>query len=251
MLNLRDTQANFTAYLRNPARNPAPQDVAAERVAVYAELFYNNVESLLSSTYPVLKSLLPEARWHALIRDFFENHHSHTPLFPEFPQEFLQFLDQEYVAAPNDPPFLAELAHYEWIELAVSIDTQQPDWEQIEMSSDLLNRIPVVSPWVKLLVYQYAVHEIGVDFQPSAPPETPTCLVVYRDTTDKVCFLNLNSVSAHLLNRVMETPDTGIKLLTDIAEALQHPQPEVVITGGLEIMQAWQERGILLGVQCE
>ncbi|MEN9847756.1 MAG: hypothetical protein RL368_496, partial [Pseudomonadota bacterium] len=143
----------------------------------------------------------------------------------------------------------AELAHYEWVELAVSIDPQLVDWESIEQSADFLNRIPAVSPYVQLLVYQYPVHEIGENNQPQNPPEAHTCLVVYRDSNDKVCFLNLNAVSAHLLNCLIESPDTGNKLLSEIASALQHPQPEVVISGGLEIMQAWLERGILLGVR--
>jgi hypothetical protein len=249
MLNLRETQARFTAHVRNPEKNPAPQDVAPERAAVYVELCYNNVDSLLSATYPVLKSLFSETRWAALMREFYEKHPSQTPLFPCFPQEFLQFLNEEYVATPDDPPFMAELAHYEWVELAVSIDPQVIDWENIEQSTDFLNRIPAVSPYVQLLVYQYSVHEIGESHQPQTPPETPTCLVVYRDLNDKVCFLNLNAVSAHLLNCLIESPDTGNKLLSEIASALQHPQPEVVISGGLEIMQAWLERGILLGVR--
>jgi hypothetical protein len=39
--------------------------------------------------------------------------------------------------------------------------------------------------------------------------------------------------------------------LTQIIEMLQHPEPDIVISGGLEIMQAWFKRGILLGTRSE
>ena len=61
------------------------------------------------------------ADWHALVRAFIDQHRCHTPYFLEISQEFVQFLMQDYRPLASDPPFLAELAHYEWVELALDI----------------------------------------------------------------------------------------------------------------------------------
>jgi len=78
-------QYEFTAHIRDPDRQPAPADVDARRMALYRELFYNNVAGFMANSFPVLHEILNEAHWHALMRDYFARHISHTPLFPEMP----------------------------------------------------------------------------------------------------------------------------------------------------------------------
>ena len=68
---------------------PAPDDVEDRRMAIYRELFYNNVEGFLSNSFPVLRKLHDDDRWHAMVRDFFSQHLAQTPLFLEIPREFL------------------------------------------------------------------------------------------------------------------------------------------------------------------
>ena len=82
-------QYAFAAHIRDPERNPRPEDVEERRMKIYRELFYNNVEDFIASTYPVLRQITPDERWHAMIRDYFATHLSHTPLFAEMPREFL------------------------------------------------------------------------------------------------------------------------------------------------------------------
>ncbi len=61
-----------------------------------------------------------------MARDFFACHACRTPLFTRLAEEFLVYLEQERKGMPEDPPFLLELAHYEWVELALSLsDTDQ------------------------------------------------------------------------------------------------------------------------------
>jgi len=42
---------------------------------------------------------------------------------------------------------------------------------------------------------------------------------------------------------------TGLQLLEGIAKELKHPDPQVVINGGHEIMRDMYEKDILLGVR--
>lgn len=239
-------QRAFTAHIRDPLHNPAPSDIEDRRMGIYRDLFYNNVQSLLAGTYPVLHNLLSDAQWHALIRDYFAKHQAHTPLFPQMPSEFLRYLEEERETQEDDPPFLWELAHYEWAELGLSIDTREVDWQPPPEA--VLNAKPKLSPLAWVLAYRFPVHKLSPDYQPSEAPEQPTYLVIYRDPDDQVHFAELNPISARLLALIDEAQgqQTGQALLESICAELQHPNPAVVIQGGQSILRDFYVSWILL-----
>lgn len=243
------TQFEFAAHIRDPDRHPAPEGIEDRRMAIYRELFFNNVSQLLAKSFPVLRRILGKDRWTALIRDWFVRHRARTPLFLELPREFLHYLEHERSAPSGDPPFMLELAHYEWVELALSIDEREIDAVEAAPDGDLLEGRPVLSPLAWPLVYRFPVHRISPDFQPESPPEEPTWLVVYRDRTDKVGFLEINRVSARLLELLSRPADapTGRECLERIAAELGHPRPEVVVDGGRAILADLRARDVLLG----
>ena len=243
-------QYEFAAHIRDPASNPKPVDVEARRMKIYNELFFNNVEDFISNTYPVLKSVMSEVEWEKMMRDYFSNHLSHTPLFPEMPREFLKYLENER-NNPEDPTFIKELAHYEWIELALMTSDLDEDinWNKIDIDGDLLNNSPVLSPLAWPLTYQYPVQQISEDFFPEEPSAQPVYLLVYRDKDDEVHFMELNPVTAMLIQLINE--DKGLttkQILENIAEQMQHPEPNVVIEGGHQIIQDLKNRNVILGV---
>jgi len=219
-------------------------------MGIYRELFYNNVESLLANSFPVLRKIMSDSEWHALMRDYFAHHEAHTPLFPKMPQEFLQYLETERQMHPTDPPFLWELAHYEWMETALSLDTREIDLAGIDPEGDLLAGVPVLSPLAWPLTYRFPVQRLSPSYKPDEAPEEPTYLVIYRGRQDEVGFIELNPVAARLLERIAEERDkSGRELLDDIAKELQHRNPEVVIDGGLEIMAQLRAKDVLLGIR--
>ncbi len=242
-------QYEFAAHIRDPETNPPPAEVEARRMAIYSELFYNNVESFITSSFPVLRELYEDDQWHAMTREFFSRHKSTTPLFLEISQEFLIYLQSER-DLENDPPFIQELAHYEWIELAASIADAEINFDQVNTTGNFLEESPVLSPLVWPLNYQYPVHKISPNFQPQEPETEPVCLIVYRDSSDKVGFMETNPVTNRLLQLIQEIPEnTGRQHLQKIAEEMQHPNPDVVISGGLEIMENLRKADILPGTQ--
>jgi len=215
---------------------------------IYRELFYNNVEDFLASSFPVIRAITDDARWHAMVRDYFSHHKAKTPLFPEMPREFLQYLESEREPQTEDMPFLLELAHYEWVELALTIAEQKLPAHHHK--GDLLAQIPVLSPLAWPLQYRYPVHQISPDFLPQQVGENVTSLVVYRDRQDEVGFLEINPVTACMLALLKDNKDkTGLQILQQIAQQLNHPAPQQVVQGGAEILQNLLERDILLGSQ--
>lgn len=244
-------QYEFAAHIRDPESNPIPAGIEARRMKIYNELFFNNVEDFIANTYPVLKTITPENEWNEMIRDFFSNHLSSTPLFPEMPREFLKYLETERNDV-NDPPFLQELAHYEWVELALMTSDLDSDinWDNIDVDGDLFNGQPVMSPIAWPLTYQYPVQQISEDFLPEAPSEQLIYLLIYRDENDEVHFMELNPVTALLIQLINEDNRLTTKQMLDvIVKQLNHPSPEVVIDGGYQIIQDLKRRNIILGVR--
>ena len=237
-------QYEFAAHIRDPEHKRAPDNIEDRRMGIYRELFYNNEEGFLSSSFPVLRTLMDDHSWHAMARDFYARHQCHSPLFLEIPREFLNYLQQERSDRADDLPFLRELAHYEWVELALSV----AEADFTASGGDLLDVIPVVSTLAWPLSYRYPVHQISPDFIPAAPGEQTTYLLVYRNNSDEVGFIELNQVSARLFALLQEDPiRSGRKALVMIADELQHPDADAVISGGKQILQSWRQRGIILG----
>ncbi len=242
-------QHQFTAHVRNPEKYPRPQDIEARRMTIYNELLYNNVEGFMASAFPVLRAITTDKTWHALIRDYFEYHRATTPLFTEMPREFLKYLEHERAPDTRDYPFMLELAHYEWVELALSIAGQQINYHDIEADGDLLEGIPVLSPLAWVLGYRFPVHKICPDYLPEQPPEQATELIVYRNRHDDVHFLQINSMTAHLLRLIRsEARQTTRQMLNAITAELPHMNPEVVIQGGLQILHDLKVRDVILGM---
>ncbi|MDH3948470.1 MAG: putative DNA-binding domain-containing protein [Gammaproteobacteria bacterium] len=244
------SQYAFAAHIRDPQQHPCPQDIEDRRMNIYRELFYNNVEGFMASSFPVLRKIMDDEQWHALIRDYFSNHKAKTPLFPEMPREFLQYLQEEREPQDNDPAFLLELAHYEWVELALSLADEENSSKDINSDGDLLQEHPVLSSLAWPLQYRYPVHQIGPDYQPEKPLDVPTFIVVYRNTDDNVGFLEINPVTAHLLQLLSgDNNQSGRALLEQIAIEINHADHETVIQGGLSILQDLRARNIILGTQ--
>jgi hypothetical protein len=180
-----------------------------------------------------------------------QRHQAHTPYFLELPAEFLDFLQNEYEPGPDDFPFLAELAHYEYIELALSISEETDDLDGVDPEGDLLASVPVKSALAWVYAYQYPVHRISAEFLPEAPAGQPVYLAVYRDTSDKVGFLELNAVTAGLLNAIQENDagQTGDALLRKLAADINYPDTDAFIAHGSAAMQEMRSLDILTGAR--
>ena len=243
-------QYEFAAYIRDPERNPAPADVEARRMAVYRELFFNNVEDFMASSYPVLREIMGDERWLAMMQDYFARHRAHDPMFPTMPAELLDYLENERPRDAGDPPFLLELAHYEWIELELAHSDEETSLDGMDPNGDLLQGKPLISSLAAPLMYLYPVQKICGEFQPDAPGDSPTYLLVYRDRRDDVHFMEINAVTYRLLQLLgSESAMTGQDALTQISRELPGVDPRVILDGGRQTLESLRRRGIVLGAQ--
>ena len=242
-------QQAFAAHLRNPDKHNAPSEIEDRRMAVYRELIYNNINGFIESGFPVINSLLNEQEWHSLIRQFIDEHKATSPYFSEVAKEFLLFLEQKQPDIIQKYPFIIELAHYEWVELALMIDPFEASDVITKDSVDLLNEPLLISPVAWPLAYEYDVQHISSDYLPDEKPAKPTFIVVYRNRADDVEFTEINAVTFALLELIKQNSDkTGGEVLNLLAEQLPQFPAETIKANGLDILMKLMKRDIILGV---
>ncbi|OPZ12528.1 MAG: hypothetical protein BWZ07_01233 [Alphaproteobacteria bacterium ADurb.BinA280] len=244
---LRAQQLALTRSLRDP-QLPGPEGIDARRLKVYQDLLFNNLHSLLSSQFPVIASLRGKHWWDAQVRAFFREHRARTPLFPELGQEFIAWLLDLEQQGRLEPPFLRELAHYEWAELALAISDVCVDRAKIDPAGDLLAGAPVLSPLAWPLAYRYPVDQLRADFQPTEPATEPCCFLLQRDSQDKVRFSRIDLLSFLLLTRLQQFPgQSGRHHLQSLAEMSAVTDVESFQRKAADLLQQLREREVILG----
>ncbi len=244
----REALKRFAGAIRDPEGMPNTE-VEARRMKIYQDLFFNNLNGFLSNNFPVFKALMPEDWWKQEVRRFMQHHRCQSPLFSEIGREYIDYVNSDKrPVTPEDPPFMAELLHYEWVELALQIAANpQPEPGLLK---DVMAGHPVLSPLAWSLEYRYPVHQIGPKFQPQQPPEQPTWLLVYRSRDRRVSFMALNAFTARLLALLEQHPEwTARQLLEQIGEESPGVDREALMTGGEIILQEFYDLGILLGAR--
>ena len=241
-------QYAFAAHIRDPKAHSRPRGIEARRMNIYNELLYNNIEGFILTCFPVLRQVLGKQKWAQLVRAFFSTHRSHTPYFRQIPDEFMQFLQTEWQRPDNYPEYIVELAHYEWIELVLSVSNRAVEEAHIDVQGDLLEQRPVLNPVLANLSYRWPVHLIGPRVKVTAEN---TWLLVFRDAADQIQFMQSNAFTARLLALLEQGDMTGRAALQAIVYESRHPQPDLLIQGGLMTMQNLFARGAILGTARE
>jgi uncharacterized protein len=247
-----DAQRALAAYIRDPARAPAPAGIEPRRLQVYRDLFFSNIDSMLAGSFPVIRRILDGERWQVLVREFFRDHSASTPLFTELAREFVRYLETRVDAdhGTGDPPWLAALAHYEWVELALQISELRVDAVPHDPEGDLLDGRPLVSPLAWPLEYPWPVQRIGPDYQPDAPPDAPTWLLLQRDAAGDVRFQQLSALTFRLLQRLDQQPDLdGLAQLQALAIEAAAPSVEAFVAQGTAMLQQLRRDGTICGTR--
>jgi hypothetical protein len=249
-------QYEFTQYLRNPHAFRPPQGVATAAMSIYAGLLRNKIEDSLLSCFPITHALLGKPHWENLVEHFIAQHSCRSPFYRQIPDEFIDFLEHER-ADPSDPPFLNELAHFEWIELVLAI--AQADEQPIENNDDLLKNGIVFTPVRTLLRYAYPVHRIGPEL-PDWPKwqawqqeslheqmQGETFIFGFRDRDDQVRFIEINALTARLIELLAGGVLSGKQALLLVATEIQSPDSDAMTAFGLDILDELRQQGGIVG----
>lgn len=201
-------QAQLAAYLRAPEEVAPP--LPTERAAVYADLVYRNLEGLLSSTFPVLKRLEAADAWERRVRRFLLVHRCGPAEFHRAAGCFVDHCLDRARAGDEADWRVAELAHYEWVEMVLAIAADQVDFScaRAEIGAKP-EPVWMLSPLAAVLAYRYPVHRFAQPDDLHTAAAAPSFLLVRRCRDERVRFMALTALSWALLEHLRLTPDGG------------------------------------------
>lgn len=199
---LRQFQSAFSQRLRDPECATALPDVPTRQGALYETLLFNNLCGFIDRCFPVSKQRMDIQSWRNLCRRFYRSHSCKSPYFREIPFQFLTYIQE---ATTDLPAWLPELLHYEWVELAVTTDpTRLPAKQQTTSNTAELK----INPTLRNLQYHWPVHRLSADTEKDEipAPNDVTCLLVYRKRDHKVQFMQIDPLTACLLQLLTACP---------------------------------------------
>ena len=251
LLAYQQEQRQLAGHLRNPCSIALPTQLSGEksqRVTLYQQLIFNNIEALLAGVFPRLKTLMM-AQWPTLIADFIAQHRAQTPYFLEVSQELLFFLQDTSLPVYQQWPFIYELAHYEWVELVLSVAADE-DVVGVDASIDthLLTQKWRVASTAWPVVYHWPVDKISPNFVPSECGDV-LYWIAYRDEELTVQWLSSNAVTLRLLALIAtQTACDGEQVLALLAAELQRDDIETIRTFGRQLFEQLQSLGVIVAV---
>ena len=240
-------QQAFTAYIRDPANQPMPKNVVPRGMDVYKEIVFNNLLESVSACFPVSRKVIGKRAWLRLVRHFFRNHSSSTPIFRKIPEEFLAYLKLESASDQDHlPPYLPSLCHYEWVELLVSTMPEDMIENTIRQTGDLRKSKPQFAPSLQLLRYDYAVQRVSPRYKPKE--KILTHILVFRNQEFEVKFIEVNALTYRLIEILIQGKLSCEQALTLLATEINQAQTESIIQYGLEILEGLKNQGVILGI---
>jgi len=178
------------------------------RLALYRELIRMNLEDFVAVVFPIARTLIADEIWAGWMNDFAQSSYRKSSLFRDIAASFLEMLT--HYSESEVSPGLLELMRWEWLEMAVEIDSE-PVVSGAAFKKQMLN------PTLRIESFNYPVHEMarqGALLEPKA-----TVLFVWRTLeheVDALCpdeamlqlVLHLNEAESHenpdALNQVWE-----------------------------------------------
>ena len=244
MLNdFRQFQFALARHLRDPLSVPAPEGVSAANATVCKHEMAKNLSDLLDPAFPVTRALLGEDLWQHAVRLFLKDAPSHTPWASTVQRAFVEHVC-ESPDMENLPAWLQDLAHFEWLQNAVS--TAPVTWPVFDARGDVMQHAVVLNPTHVEAAYEWPVHGIDTDHKPDDMQSTYVSML--RDTDDALHVCESSVFRGQLIDLLREG-QTGEQALRVLARWLSHPHAEAFVHEGAELIAQLQREGVVLGTR--
>jgi uncharacterized protein len=119
-----------------------------------------------------------------------------------------------------------------------------------EAAGDVVAGVPVVSPLAWVLGYRFPVQRISAEYRPLEAPADPTLLLLIRDRRDQVSFLEINALTAALIERLQANGTaTGADIVATLLAEVAPGNAAALQQAGCDILRNLHAREALLGTR--
>ena len=210
----------------------------------YRRLIRNNIHNAMEQAFPIAFTVLTEAQWDILIDDFHALHPAATPQVWRLPEEFYTFVEAHRYNEKFSLPFLNDLLHFEWIEIAVhTMKDAAP--AVCRKEGNPLEDVIVVHPEHRMIRLKYPVHLYSAE--KAASHEGDYFLLTFRTRDFDVRFADLPPLHAFCFEQILQGK-TGAELLKEV----EQPSGQMLNTmelkqNILEFIQTMFSQGVFCG----
>ena len=135
------------------------------------------------------------------------------------------------------------MAHYERVEVDVQFTTVVSTWQPVASLS--MNSSLDLNPSVYLGIYEFPVARISAEFQPHQKSDMPYFVLVYQDLEGEVKFLELNPLTAFVIEQLQQNQLTFTQLLTLLKVQFPNVDPIALEQGLQQLLHDFAERSLL------
>ncbi len=199
-------RADYAAFLREHGLVDGDVDAllerGGERMLVYRSLVHNRLRNVVREFIDRSAARRGKSEFRADFDAFMDEQAPVTPYLRDVPAEFVAWVTPRWTANEAVPPYLVDLARHELLETDVRNDPAGGE-EPTELPL-ALDRPLRFDGSCRLMRYAWAVHKLPYALEDtSTPPHVLTNLLVFRDRTGKVRYLEIGEWSALVLEELI------------------------------------------------
>ncbi|VAW30284.1 hypothetical protein MNBD_BACTEROID07-1579 [hydrothermal vent metagenome] len=210
----------------------------------YRRLIRNNIHNAMEQAFPIAYTVLKETQWNTLIDDFHANHPAATPQVWKLPEEFYTFAEANHYDEKFSLPFLNDLLHFEWIEIAVHTMADKTTDAFSKDGNPLTDKI-VVHPEYRMIQLNYPVHLYAAEEALSHKGDY--FLLTFRTRDFDVRFVDLPMLHAYCFEQILSG-----KTVAGFLKEIEHSSGQLLNTAELkrnilEFVQTMFSQGVFCG----
>lgn len=260
-LNVLDTNPSWAKHLKTDHAKVL-DGMPRDRLYLYEELLFASVEDTLASLYPYTKRFLEDEGWYKRVEVYRRLYPNRSYQLYRVAESFPKFL-AEQSDLKKKFPFLSDLAYYEWYEIEVLNESDEPLPPNFQLGfpdsvEGMSYFAPVANSARRLHSYRYHIPELiehlktveKINAAKFKLPEKPSDIIIYRDSdTLSARFFMLTPLTGKFIAK-LGPPLTYYEIFKALKEEepmLQNLSLEQILPQGLGLIQQCFQQNIILG----
>lgn len=227
-------------------------------VTIYAELLKSTADGVMSSIFPALRTFFSDDEWLELLEIYLAQNFGTNYRLNGIAENFAEYLSKTF----RNQPWLAEIADYEYQELAVEeaesanhLVSDTATYTPLQSQTDIVTMLPVLNETLIHRVYKYDVAAAVSTILTNGSehpllPEEATVIAMFRDPDSNRCRqLVLGKQAESVLLSIIkgQNEKTYAQILSDCLAPSSSSNVEEQLAELLSIINDFHEANLLIG----